>query len=121
MQRGDKVVAGRKKKDALFDGVSADFWEGRCSLVRPDGCSPGGSRRGGDGRTGRMQRQYELLKEQESAAAAALREAEAQMMEEKIPEEDGERQAEAADLQEELHNIRLQERVLEARILETGG
>ncbi len=42
-------------------------------------------------------------------------------MEEKIPEEDGERQAEAADLQEELHNIRLQERVLEARILETGG
>ena len=41
--------------------------------------------------------------------------------EEKIPEEDGERQAEAADLQEELHNIRLQERVLEARILETGG
>ena len=29
--------------------------------------------------------------------------------------------AEAADLQEELHNIRLQERVLEARILETGG
>lgn len=70
---------------------------------------------------GRMQRQYELLKEQESAAAAALREAEAQIMEEKIPEEDGERQAEAADLQEELHNIRLQERVLEARILETGG
>ncbi len=75
----------------------------------------------GEGRTGRMQRQYELLKEQESAAAAALREAEAQIMEEKIPEEDGERQAEAADLQEELHNIRLQERVLEARILETGG
>lgn len=113
----------------LIFGKGVARWSDRTVAVRAEAGAeetditrvPDPAGEGRTGRTGRMQRQYELLKEQESAAAAALREAEAQMMEEKIPEEDGERQAEAADLQEELHNIRLQERVLEARILETGG
>lgn len=64
-------------------------------------------------RADRMRKQYELLKEEEASAATALLELEAQ-----LSGEDGEVRAEAEALLKELCEIRLKERVLEARILE---
>ena len=61
-------------------------------------------------RMDRMMREYELLEEEEALAAAALLELETQQEEEY--------QAGVAGLQKELHEIRLKEQVLEARIME---
>lgn len=99
-------------KDMVYQTVQEETvteqTEGEVSLAEEEAVSE-------NNRSGRMEEQYQRLKEEEIAAAAALQE-----KEETLSEDDESEQAEAEELRSTLHNIRLQEKVLRARMEETG-